>query len=58
MERGTDQVCGNISSLGGGSLVLEQVSREAGELPAMEKFRSYLVNALNNLMSNFHVNLL
>lgn len=51
-------MCGNISSLGGSSSLVEQVSREAGELPAMDKFRSYLINVLNNLISNFYVNLL
>lgn len=44
-------------SLEGGS-VLEQVPREAGELPALDKFRSYLMNALSNLISSFSVNLL
>ena len=38
--------------------VLEQVPREAGELPALDKFRSYLMNALSNLISSFSANLL
>lgn len=41
--------------LEGGS-VLEQVPREAEELPASDRFRSYLMNALSNLISSFGVN--
>lgn len=43
--------------LEGGSL-LEQVPREAGELLALDKCRSYLMNALGNLILTFSVNLL